>query len=428
MQQQHERNGDIEQFLQHLNGQESAEQGADEDIQETIHVYFVREQAAPQKDEQGIESTPPKSPQRKSDLPAYTTILFFIFLILSCLAFQLYLVFNPPIVIVTVVPRSQTVHLTGTLQLGRVLVPITLSQSQTVPTTGKGHQDPKQATGFITFYNGLLSEQTVPAGTLLTGSDGVEITTNQDANIPSAAPPIEGQATITAHAINSGSQGNISAKDINEACCAVSILAVNFTPFHGGQDERDFQTVAKSDIVTVATPLKTAVQQDMQKALQGELKPNEQLQTLPCHPTVASDHQIGEEARLVTVTVSVACSAIAYDTKALEIKATQLLTTQAVRKLGTGYTLLGSVQVSVIQATAQPRPTLVLSYQGIWVYAISNREQQRIKSLITGKSYQQAMQVLKALPGVERVSIQFDENTKLPKDSRYIHLELIAGI
>src|SRR6266516_1708675 len=151
MQQQHELNGDIEQFLQRLNGQENTEQeadipqeeppqpntqpGAEEDIQETIHVYFVREEAAAQKDVRIIESTPPGRPQQNPDLAAYTTLLFAFLLPLSCLAFQLYLVFNPPTVTVILLLRSQTITLSETLQLGRVVSPLMLSHSQTVPTT-----------------------------------------------------------------------------------------------------------------------------------------------------------------------------------------------------------------------------------------------------------------------------------------------------
>src|SRR5450756_2393735 len=114
MQQQHELSGDIEHFLQRLNHEVSAvheadidipqeeppqpntEEGADEEIQETIHVYFVREEKAAQKDVRIRESIPPGSPQKNPDLPAYAALLFSIFLPLSCLAFQLYLVFNPP--------------------------------------------------------------------------------------------------------------------------------------------------------------------------------------------------------------------------------------------------------------------------------------------------------------------------------------------
>lgn len=75
MQQQHELNGDIEHFLQSLQGEESAEHEADmpqeeppqpnteEEIQETIHVYFVREEVTQQKEEeQVIETIPPTKP------------------------------------------------------------------------------------------------------------------------------------------------------------------------------------------------------------------------------------------------------------------------------------------------------------------------------------------------------------------------------
>ena len=55
--------------------------------------------------------------------------------------------------------------------------------------------------------------------------------TGQDATIPAGNPPSYGQVTVAAHAIQSGSRGNIAAYDINEACCALSVLAKNTEPF-----------------------------------------------------------------------------------------------------------------------------------------------------------------------------------------------------
>jgi hypothetical protein len=205
---------------------------------------------------------------------------------------QVYMFLNPPIATVTILPKSQTVTLTRTLQLGRLLNPITISQSQTAPTTGKGHQDARSAIGYVTFYNGQFQSVTVVAGTILTGSSGIQIITDQDAPIP-ANPPIFEQTTVSAHAESVGSKGNIPAYDINEACCATSVLAKNINPFAGGQDERDFSTVSIQDVNKLSTPLKTALAQSMQGALQGQVNPNEQRQILPCTPTVASDHQIG---------------------------------------------------------------------------------------------------------------------------------------
>ena len=74
-------------------------------------------------------------------------VFLYFFLMLSTLAFQLSLIFHPPIATVIIIPKSQTVTLHATLQQGRVLNPITISQSETTPTTGKGHQDAKQAKG-----------------------------------------------------------------------------------------------------------------------------------------------------------------------------------------------------------------------------------------------------------------------------------------
>jgi len=317
------------------------------------------------------------------------------------------------------------------LQLGRVLSPLTISQSQTTPTTGKGHQDAKQATGFITFYNGLFTSQTIAPDTIFTGADGIQVVTDQQATIPAGNPPSYGQVTVSAHAISPSVKGNIPAYDINEACCATSVLAKNTNPFTGGQDKRNYQTVAKKDIDTISAPLKTAVAQSMSGALQGQVQPHEQLYILPCTPTQTSDHQPGEEAREVKVTVSQTCSAVAYNSQELETKATAFLATQALHKTGAGYSLLGNVLVSVKQASVTSTPPLVfLSFQasGTWIYGISQKAQDQIKSRIAGKTRQDALQVLASLPGIEQVSIrwnEFGDDTRLPKNSRYIHITLL---
>jgi hypothetical protein len=447
MQQQHELNGDIEQFLQRLQGEESAEhekespqdeppqpateQGADEEIPETIHVYFVREPAAPQQDEQVIESTPPTSPQRKSDLPAYTTTLFFLLLILSCLAFQLSLVFNPPTVTITVVPKSQVVSLTGTVQLGRAVSPITLSQSQTVPTTGKGHQNPRAATGFITLFNGQLTSIIVPAGTVITSASGVAIVTNQDAAIPpadpTANPPVFGRVTVLAHATNVGTAGNIAAYAINQPCCRASVIAKNMTPFTGGQDKRNFHTVSTADIGITATTLKTTLTESMQGALEGQLRQGETLQTLPCTPTTTADHHIGQEAASVKVTVLETCSAVSYHTDALVSKATDLLSHQATQQPGTGYSLIGTVQVRITQATVTHTTAILkFSCQGTWVYALSQEAQQQMKHLIAGKPRREAITLLLAMPGIETATVEGDDQTPLPKSLDALHLSIIV--
>ncbi len=352
------------------------------------------------------------------------------FLILSCLLLQMYLLLNPPTATVTLMPKSQQVTLKGTLQLGRVLAPITLSQSATAPTTGKGHQDARAAAGNITFYNGLFSEQTIAAGTLLTGSDGVQVITDQVAVIPAATaniPPIYGQATVSARTLHTGSSGNIAAGDIHQTCCLPSVLAENVTAFHGGQDERDFRTVTKNDVSHTAAPLIATLSKSMQAAIEAELMSGEALQQPSCTPTTNADHRVGEEATTIRVTVSETCSGIAYNKDALQAQGTQLLTASAMRQLGTAYSLIGDIQVRITQArVTHTTPTIAFSCQGTWVYALDPTSQEHIKTIIAGKTKQEALQILAALPDIEQASIRWDEETKLPESPNALQLVIVV--
>jgi hypothetical protein len=191
----------------------------------------------------------------KTLLPAHIAISTYLILVIFCLMFQFSVLINPLTASITLLAKSQQLTVNGTLQLGRVLSPITLSRSQTVSTTGKGHQDALSATGTLTFYNGSNVAQTINVGTVLTGQDGVQVATDQTLTVPAANLPQIGEAAVSAHAVTKGSQGNIPAYDLTIAL-SNDLTVKNLTPFHGGQDERDFQTVTKSDIANAATPPK----------------------------------------------------------------------------------------------------------------------------------------------------------------------------
>ncbi len=397
-----------------------------------IYILVVREhdEAPEQPQEEGIIETT-LAPQKPS-LLAIAVCLFALLLPLASIVFQLSLALNPFTATVTIFPKSRQVTLSGTVQLGRILHPITLSQSQAVPTSGKGHQDAKQAQGFITLYNGLFTSQTIHAGTILIGNDGVRIITDQQAAIPAANPPSLGYTTVSAHALYAGGRGNIAAYDINQACCATAIKAVNTASFYWGADERNFQTVSHADIHTIATLLKTHLSQGLTSALQKQLKNGEVLLAPTCTPIVRSDHQPEDEAATVKVTVSETCSSAAYSTSALQKDATLLLTSQAFQKLGAGYSLTGNVQVVVKQATITGTHIhLVVSSQGTWIYKLSTKAQEHIRQRIAGKTTHEALQLIASLPGIETAAIKasgFGDDTRLPKDPRNIQLVVISSI
>src|SRR6266516_4098839 len=160
---------------------------------ETIHVYIVRED---EEEKPVVDSTVNdtastlaeidtqplvvKSYPLRLRLVPYLIIAAHLLIVLFALFAQLYISLTETATI-TIIPKSYrlTEQLTLSTVQSRIFSPMTLTQSRTVPATGKGHQDATQATGTITLYNASIQEQTIDAGTLFIGSDGQHIVTDQ---------------------------------------------------------------------------------------------------------------------------------------------------------------------------------------------------------------------------------------------------------
>jgi hypothetical protein len=346
-----------------------------------------------------------------------------------------------PTATVTIVPVSKAITATGTLTVvtgpantarqeipGRLLSTISMSQVRSVPTTGTGHQDAQAAHGTITFYNAAPTPQTVAAGTLLTGADGVQVVTDQEAIIPAAVFPTDGQATVSAHAVLAGPSGNIAAHDIYGPCCRLNVFAAN-SAFTGGQLARIYPIVTAHDVSAAAESLETSLTRSMQAAFQPQVKSDETLITpLPCQPAVTPDHQIGTEAGLVQVTVSLTCTGEVYRTSAFEAQATQMVTHAAAQQLGAGYQENGAIQASIQNAAYRPHGTvsLVIKGAGSWTYQIDEQQRAAMTRLIAGRTKAQATSLLLALPGVESAAISQERDEQLPADPSRIQVIVVA--
>ena len=407
-----------------------------EDFAEEERITLIRKKPAlptTSDDERDLpdHDTAPRQPQPTTLAgPGIVPFALFVTLLcLFCIAVQINFLVHPFSVTVSLEARSQQLSLQVTVQLGRLLNPITISQSQTTPATGKGHQDARAATGELTFYNGSNVAQTINADTILTGQDGVQVATDQTVTVPAANLPQIGEVTVSAHAINAGSAGNIPASDISIAL-SNDLTVKNLTAFTGGQDERNFQTVAPGDITNTATPLQATLDQSRQNTLTGQLKSGEALTSQHCTQTTTSDHQPGQEATTVKVTVSETCSGIAYNSQELTNTVTQLLTAQAAKKLGSGYSLLENPQITVTSATTAKQVMLSFTSVSTWVYALSAQAQERIKHLIAGKTPQAALHILTSQSGIESASVAFSgfgDSSRIPEDTANIHILLFVA-
>jgi hypothetical protein len=387
--------------------------------------------AVPDEDEQDAPE-PVQPPHRQLMILPLVGMAMCILLVGGLSVVFLLPLLTPPEATITIVPISKQITTSSTITVvagqaptaeqlaGRALAAVTMSQQQTVPTTGKAHQDARAAHGFITFYNAATYSQVVPAGTIVIGADGVQIVTDQDALIAAASYPTFGQSTVAAHAIVTGPAGNIAGGDIYGPCCRLNISAVN-GPFTGGTLARDYQTVTAQDIRTVATSLDKGVIQSVQAAFQTQVHADETLITpLACQQHVTPDHQPGEEARQVQITVSETCRGMTYNTHAYQSSLTQIMNQQA----GDGYFSIGEIQSSITQATMQDqhRTQLHVSMAQDYAYQINQDQQQRLKTLIAGKEKAQAISILLHVPGIQSVSVS---SATIPADTQHIRVIVV---
>lgn len=192
---------------------------------------------------------------------------------------------------------------------GYNVAPVHKSRTLTAQATGKGYIPATDATGTLTFYNGLDYPQVVPAGMMLKGNDGVVVVTDEAATIPPVAntiPPTDGETSVPAHALTPGTMGNIVAGDINRACCATAIIAQNPSAFSRGKDAEHFTFVTKQDISHAVNPLLTQLESNVPHLFTSiALSPT-------CTPTVAATPPVGQRAEQVHIIATVSCTAVSY--------------------------------------------------------------------------------------------------------------------
>ncbi len=333
-----------------------------------------------------------------------------------------------PTALVTIIPATRTLETSMLVQVpGHALPTVTLQEVRTVPTTGTGHQPAQAASGMVTLYNAAPYAQTIPAGTLLTGADGVQVVTVQEASIPAGNLATNGQVSVLAQALQPGPAGNIRAGALYGPCCRADVFVTN-RAFTGGQNARTFPMVTAGDLARATTDLTTALSASMQAVLKAQLQPGEALASPTCHTTTGFDHQAGEEASALNGSMTQTCQGWAYQTEAVQAQLRERLSQQA-HQLGDGYILSSEPQSSIL-VTSRISTTLSIEVKGQAqvAYQFSQRELAAITRTIAGMPKAQATAWVAQQPGVQAVSIEMTGNgTTLPQEAGAIRCTLLSA-
>lgn len=289
----------------------------------TIHVYLSEE------DTQTVIDADP--PQAKSNRLAlwYLWFLGVFFSLIPLCAIILSNVLPPYTAVVTkTLTITFSVHPTSNQGQLYQLPAIIKTAQETVLATGESLLSATQAVGVITFFNGQFTRQIVPAGTKLTGKDGIGVVTQEEAIIPPATPttpPTYGNTSVTAYSAISGPSGNIPAHNIDQECCGSSILAENLDSFSGGKNAIDVTVVQQRDITNAANTLKEHLSQAANDTAEKELTEGFQLFPLACTNAISANHNAGDQAQTISVIATTTCIPFAFSRAEVQQHATIIL-------------------------------------------------------------------------------------------------------
>ena len=180
---------------------------------ETIHVYVVREEVP-----------------KPSLLPIFLS------------AFMLFL-----LVILCVFSSYQQPDIRKTIRVPAILLPVqSFTATAAIIPTGSKTYPATTAQGILTITNGSVIASEMPQGLIFTSSNGTEISTDSSIFVPAGSAGGYGYATVSAHALISGKQGNIPGYAINRVE-GTSIYIRNLKPFTGGRDAYSVRIVTPLD-------------------------------------------------------------------------------------------------------------------------------------------------------------------------------------
>lgn len=192
-------------------------QTIDEKPLETIHLYVIRENE--------------KKPQ--TAIPVIFCMLYLI-----------------GIVAVAAYSGTHPYYEHKTIQVPAIFLPVNaFTTQQVIIPTGIKTYPATQAHGILTIYNGSILSQELPKGMILTAQSGVEVVTDERVFVPAGNPPYYGIASVLAHAIVSGKQGNIKAFAIDNIN-GTFLYIRNLHAFTGGQDAYSVKIVTAQDVQT----------------------------------------------------------------------------------------------------------------------------------------------------------------------------------
>jgi hypothetical protein len=293
-----------------------------------------------------------------------------------------------------------------------------------------------KAKGKVTIYNATASNKTFPAGTVLSGPNGLKFTTDVEVTIASSSgsaqtpQPGTGVVAITANTI--GTESNLGGK--NEFLVAnfdkSTYVASNEEAFSGGSS-REIQAVAKEDLTKLETQLTKQLKQEALDAVAAEQQSNARI--IPVGTVTVKqkvyDAKVGDEAKTLKLNMTMTAQALQYSSADLVSVAAAMLQSSL-----TSGSVLREEKTQIDPGEVQQSLTTGTQLQAnLSSEIIPAVDKTKMAELIKGRTIEQALSILKDQKEVGGVEIMVTPKlaelifSKIPSSVDHISIQTKVG-
>ncbi len=311
---------------------------------------------------------------------------------------------------------------------------VSVDLSGTASTTTTGSKDVgTPAKGAVTVYNNSDSPETLASGTTVTSTNNLVFTLDNDVTIASASGDVfsgtkPGTADVNVTAKDIGSQYNLPSGMTFSINAGNSVAAKNNNAFSGGS-KKTVTVVSQADINKLLTSLPQSLTDKAKSQLQSQISGDQTL--LPGiisqeFKSKSFNHNLGDQTNSVTLTATITFHGAAYKSQDLQDLAKTML-----KDKFTGNSSLSDKGITANVNKLQPSSDgkSIGATLDLQAGLLPNIDTSSLVTQITGKTANQATQILNGIPQIESSTIQLSPHIPLipqilPRFSKHIIIEV----
>ena len=308
---------------------------------------------------------------------------------------------------------------------------VSVSEDGSVSTQSTGKKEVgDKAKGTVTIFNNATSSQTISAQTTILSSNDLEFALDKSVTVSSASGDIfsgttPGKANVNVTADKIGQEYNLPSNIKFTIGASTTMAEKNDNPFSGGT-KKEIAVVSKDDIEKLLQNLPKNLEQKAKDDLKKEVSGDKVLLPVFISATVSKkdfDKNTNDEAKQVTLKGSVDFEGIAYKKSDATNFANELLKTSISNDLTVDSNNI-KVQVKDIKENKNKEVAANITIGGVLVPKI---DEKKLSNDISGKSFEDAQDVLEKLPQVGSVEIKLFFNIpffpkRLPFSSKNVKI------